>query len=480
MIIREFGPDALLYEPDGLPSTAVERVRVLLELARSFGEQADAVVGSRSVLVSKLDSPEHSPAAPSPREPREHRIGVVYDGPDLVIAADVLGLSVDELIDRHQQPTYVATLGGFLPGFAYLSGLDSGLVLPRRAAPRPRVEPLSVAIAGRYSGVYPFASPGGWTLLGQATTPSLFDPLRDPPCLINLLDRVRFERVEPLARTTSALVEPDLRAGPVQVRITKLLGLATIQDAGRQGWRRFGVPTGGPLDRESFDHLCGARQPAIELALGGAEFTVEEGSTWVGIPGEEVRWLQPGDKLRVDSGPNLVRYVRFGGELQVSPILGSRSTLLGASWAGTLGLPLRKGQLLSFGAPEAPPKSRFPAVEPSAEEILLQLHPTADPRIDPSALPNLLTHARTVSPLSNRVGTRLDGPALRSEHIAVDESHPMVPGAVQITPDGTPIVLGPDSATMGGYPVIGVLDETSRSRLGRARPGQTIRLRLKP
>lgn len=53
MIIREFGPDALLYEPDELPSAAVERVRVLLELARSFGEQADAVVGSRSVLVSK-------------------------------------------------------------------------------------------------------------------------------------------------------------------------------------------------------------------------------------------------------------------------------------------------------------------------------------------------------------------------------------------------------------------------------------------
>jgi KipI family sensor histidine kinase inhibitor len=480
MIIREFGPDAVLYEPDGLPSSPVERARVLLELAKSFGEE-DAVVGSRSVLVSKQRSAENrSCAAPLQPEPREHRIGLVYDGPDLAVAAEMLALSVDELIDRHQRPTYVATLGGFLPGFAYLSGLDSGLVLPRRASPRPRVEALSVGIAGGYTGIYPFVSPGGWTLLGRATAPSLFDPRLDPPTLINLLDRVRFERVESPKPTHDTLVEPELPAGPVRVRVTKLGGLATVQDGGRLGWRRFGVPTGGPLDRESFDRLCGAREPAIELALGSIEFAIEAGSTWVGIAGEQVRWLRPGDKLRVDAGADLVRYIRFGGELQLPPVLGSRSTLLGASWAGPLGVPLRKGQLLTFGSPEAPPANRFPATEPLAEELLLHLHPTEDPRIDKDALPALLEQTRTVSSLSNRVGTRLDGSAIHLKQTAIDESHPMVPGAVQVTPEGTPIVLGPDSATMGGYPVIAVLDQSSRSRLGRSRPGQRIRLRLKP
>jgi UPF0271 protein len=82
---------------------------------------------------------------------------------------------------------------GFLPGFAYLNGLDPRLIAPRRRVPRPRVEAGSVAIAARYTAVYPFASPGGWNVIGHAEACELFRS--DTGATLRLGDRVRFERV---------------------------------------------------------------------------------------------------------------------------------------------------------------------------------------------------------------------------------------------------------------------------------------------
>jgi KipI family sensor histidine kinase inhibitor len=118
-------------------------------------------------------------------------IPVVYDGPDLESVANAVGLSIDEVITRHQAPEYRVALLGFVPGWGYLTGLDPGLVLPRRSTPRPRVPAGSVAIAGEQAGVYPAATPGGWHLLGRTAT-RMFDPDRDPPALLAVGDRVRF------------------------------------------------------------------------------------------------------------------------------------------------------------------------------------------------------------------------------------------------------------------------------------------------
>jgi KipI family sensor histidine kinase inhibitor len=93
---------------------------------------------------------------------------VRYDGEDLDDVARAVGLPRDEVVARHAGAAYVVAFVGFLPGFAYLAGLDERLRLPRRESPRPRVPANSVAIAGPYAGVYPFASPGGWHLLGTA------------------------------------------------------------------------------------------------------------------------------------------------------------------------------------------------------------------------------------------------------------------------------------------------------------------------
>ena len=99
------------------------------------------------------------------------------------------------MVALHAASTYVVATIGFLPGFAYLRGLDAHLVLPRRSSPRARVPALAVGIAGPYAGVYPFASPGGWHLLGTAVGFTPFDARRG--ATLALGDRVRFVPVPP-------------------------------------------------------------------------------------------------------------------------------------------------------------------------------------------------------------------------------------------------------------------------------------------
>lgn len=122
-------------------------------------------------------------------------IPVRYDGPDMDEVASRLGLSRDEVVLRHTATGYRVYMLGFVPGFAFLGLLDPTLELPRRASPRVRVPAGSVAIAGRQTGVYPLDTPGGWHLLGR-TDVTLFDAGRDPPALLGVGDRVRFEAVQ--------------------------------------------------------------------------------------------------------------------------------------------------------------------------------------------------------------------------------------------------------------------------------------------
>lgn len=117
-------------------------------------------------------------------------------GEDLVPLALGRGLSADEFIAIHSAATYFVGMIGFLPGFPYLGGLDERLVTPRRATPRTEVPAGSVAIGGNQTGVYPFASPGGWHLIGRTPT-RLFDLRRDPPSLLRVGDRVRFISITP-------------------------------------------------------------------------------------------------------------------------------------------------------------------------------------------------------------------------------------------------------------------------------------------
>ena len=118
-------------------------------------------------------------------------IPVVYDGEDLDDVAALLKIDREEVIRRHTESHYQVAFCGFAPGFAYLTGGDPIFNVPRRASPRKSIPAGSVALAGKFGGVYPQPSPGGWQLIGR-TDVKMFDLDRDPPSLLKPGDRVHF------------------------------------------------------------------------------------------------------------------------------------------------------------------------------------------------------------------------------------------------------------------------------------------------
>jgi inhibitor of KinA len=115
-------------------------------------------------------------------------------GPDIEEVACINQLTVHEVIKLHSQLTYQVFMIGFIPGFAYLGGMDARLTTPRKTTPRKVVPAGSVGIAGAQTGVYPMESPGGWQLIGQ-TPLRLFDAERNEPSLLKAGDEVKFEPI---------------------------------------------------------------------------------------------------------------------------------------------------------------------------------------------------------------------------------------------------------------------------------------------
>ncbi|WP_297091321.1 5-oxoprolinase subunit PxpB [Thermococcus sp.] len=126
------------------------------------------------------------------------KVPVVYGGqygPDIDFVAEHSGLSVDDVIEIHSRPTYLVYFLGFLPGFAYLGGMDERIAVPRLEKPRLKVPAGSVGIAGKQTGIYPLESPGGWRLIGR-TPLRLFNPLKEQPTLLQPGDRVKFVPID--------------------------------------------------------------------------------------------------------------------------------------------------------------------------------------------------------------------------------------------------------------------------------------------
>jgi len=127
-------------------------------------------------------------------EPRQVEIPVCYGGeygPDLADVCALHGISPAQAIELHSSATYLVYFLGFVPGFAYLGGLPDELVTPRLVTPRRKVPAGSVGIAGNQTGVYPFATPGGWRLIGRTPVP-VFRADREELSLLSIGDRVRF------------------------------------------------------------------------------------------------------------------------------------------------------------------------------------------------------------------------------------------------------------------------------------------------
>jgi allophanate hydrolase subunit 1 len=222
--VRPYGTDALLVDLPDLaavravdaalraapPAGVVDVVPAARTVLVTFGSAAARAAGERVVRAAIAD-PAHTaqaptdparaaqaptdpaPAAPAPGAPAPDRRP--DPDPDPVLLPVLTGLSVPEVVRRHLAGRYTVAFGGFMPGFAYLTGLDPVLHVPRRDTPRERVPAGSVAIAGDLAAVYPAATPGGWRLLGTCDTP-LFDVDRTPPALLTPGTPVRFVPAE--------------------------------------------------------------------------------------------------------------------------------------------------------------------------------------------------------------------------------------------------------------------------------------------
>lgn len=278
---------------------------------------------------------------------------------------------------------------------------------------------------------------------------------------------------------------------------------ALIVDEGRHGWAHLAVTRAGAYDRRAFaraNRLVGNAPgaAAIEYVLGPLTLRFH-GAATVAVSGvaAQVQVLGAGrslsrgteETITVPAGAllsitlaeaGLRGYIAVRGGIDAPTTLGSRSsdTLSGLGPA-----PLRSGGFLARGTATAdfPAAGRavgdLPGARPDRGHVLdLRLLPAPRShllRITPDELAALRW---TVSPESNRVGLRLAGTAVGVEVAPSAASEPLVRGAVQVPPDGQPVIMGPDHPTTGGYPVVGVVAAIDSDALAQARPGGIVRL----
>ena len=199
--------DAPPWRRDVVPAYA--SLAVFFDDAAVAVEAVHAFIGAR--LEAGVDDSGHAADTT-----RLVEVPVRYGGehgPDVDAVATHCGLAPERVAAMHAAGDYTVAMLGFSPGFPYLLGLDPALATPRLATPRLRVPAGSVGIGGAQTGVYPYAGPGGWQLLGR-TPLVLFDPLRDPPSLLQPGDRVRFVPIDAARFDALQAASPGPRAEP--------------------------------------------------------------------------------------------------------------------------------------------------------------------------------------------------------------------------------------------------------------------------
>ncbi|MEU6910911.1 5-oxoprolinase subunit C family protein [Streptomyces coeruleorubidus] len=269
--------------------------------------------------------------------------------------------------------------------------------------------------------------------------------------------------------------------------------LTTVQDLGRPGHAHLGVPRSGALDRPAADlvnRLAGNPPAAavLETTLNGCALrprspvtaAVTGAPCRVTVDGRPVAWGAPvhvpaGALLDVGPAVSGVRsYVGVSGGIAVEPVLGSRSTDL---LSGLGPPPLTDGTVLPLGRPTGA-HARVDVAPQPAPPAELVLRVTLGPRdgwFTPEAVRAFVSRPYRVSPASNRIGLRTEGPALERARPGELPSEGMVLGAVQVPPDGRPVVFLADHPTTGGYPVIAVVRAADLPAVAQAVPGTPVR-----
>lgn len=266
--------------------------------------------------------------------------------------------------------------------------------------------------------------------------------------------------------------------------------LTTVQDDGRIGLAALGVGRSGACDRTSYqlaNRLVGndPGAAALEVTFGGLVLRADAdqllaltGARCPDLPHNAVFMLRRGSTLRL--GPplsGLRTYLAVRGGVDVPPILGSRSTDILANLGPAA---LSQDDILPVGpAPTAFPNvDQAPVAEPENGEVTVRVLP--GPRVDwltQQARSTLLAGSYEVTSESNRVGIRLDGPALERATSGELPSEGMARGALQVPPSGTPVLFLADHPVTGGYPVAAYVHDHDVDRCAQLRPGQRLRFR---
>lgn len=280
--------------------------------------------------------------------------------------------------------------------------------------------------------------------------------------------------------------------------VLEVSGLATIQDGGRTGWRRFGVPTSGPMDAFAFraaNLLVGNPSDAAALEIGAGEIELHATQDCViaaagaGYSLSVFTWTFPlWDSCFVRAGWTVCLrkkdfgiwgYLAVAGGFDVPEILGSRSTYLRGNFGGLDGRLLQAGDILRMGKPlhglnelaarTLSKEARPVYVENPIADVILG--PQKD-RFDEKSIQIFLSSSYKVSHSSDRMGYRLEGPRLNHIGGADLTSEGMTMGAVQVPADGQPIAMMADCVTAGGYPKIASVVSADLPLLAQCTPGK--------
>jgi biotin-dependent carboxylase-like uncharacterized protein len=271
--------------------------------------------------------------------------------------------------------------------------------------------------------------------------------------------------------------------------------LTLIQDEGRPGFGSSGVSPSGAFDRAALRQanlLVGnpGGAPALEILGGGLQLratrehvlavTGAVGSILIGgHPVEHGRSLTVFADQDVTFGAfdvGLRAYLAVAGGVMTDEVLGSAAT---DTLSGLGPSPVAGGTKLRCGFASGPPLDGMdiPALIASGSAgVDIVLGPRED-WFTQAAVERLMASAWTVTPTSNRIGIRLDGPVLERSRDGEIPSEPCVFGSIQVTSAGLPVVLGPDHPVTGGYPVIAVVADRHLDRLAQVRPGEILRFR---
>ena len=290
----------------------------------------------------------------------------------------------------------------------------------------------------------------------------------------------------------------------MSLEVIKANGFATIQDSGRVGWRKFGVPTSGAMDTFAFRaaNLLAGNNPnraAIEIGLGDITFralrdcVVSVAGVGFGLsvyiwdfPLWSSYYVRGGWAIRLNKlNPGMWAYLAISGGVQTPPVLGSASTYLRGPFGGLDGRQLQAGDVLRSGTPSRPLNDLAARTLPEEARPPYSDNPTLDVIMGPQEnhfteeiITTFLSSKYTVSRTSDRMGYRLEGTPLTHRGKTELISEGMTMGAIQVPASGQPIIMMADSPTTGGYPKIGTVASVDLPLLAQCVPGKSkIRFR---